>query len=147
MFIDFSKPFYSIHRGKIEQILLAYSFTKETVTTLMMFYKNTNAIVCSPNGDTDFFNIVAGILQGEILAPYMFIVNQDYILQKINKSNKRKWFHIKRSRWCPIEMIDTNYADDLVLLTNTPVRAKSQLHSLGQAVGGIGFYVNANKTD
>ena len=31
LFVDFSKAFDSIHRGKMEQILLAYDFTKEIV--------------------------------------------------------------------------------------------------------------------
>ena len=37
-------------------------------------------------------------------------------------------------------------ADDPILVKNTPVQAKSLLHSLKQSAGGIGFYVNANKT-
>ena len=30
--------------------------------------------VRSPNGDTDYFNIVAGVLQGDALAQYLFII-------------------------------------------------------------------------
>ena len=41
LFVDFSKALDSIHRGKIEQILLAYSLPKETVAAIMMLYKNT----------------------------------------------------------------------------------------------------------
>ena len=41
---------------------------------------------------------------------------------------------------------DVNYADDLVLLENTLAQAKSLLHSLEQAVRGIGLYVNSDKT-
>ena len=44
-------------------------------------------------------------------------------------------------------MADTDYTDDLVLLGDTPTQTKSLLHSLEQAVGGIGLYVNANKTE
>ena len=42
---------------------------------------------------------------------------------------------------------DADYTDDLVLFTNTAAQAKSQLHSPKQATGGIGLYVNANKTE
>ena len=31
----------------------------------MITYKNTKAIVHSPDGDTDFFDIVTGFLQGD----------------------------------------------------------------------------------
>ena len=43
-------------------------------------------------------------------------------------------------------MADTDYTNDLVLLANTPVQAKSLLHSMEQAAEGIGLYKNANKT-
>ena len=36
LFVDFSKPFDSIHRGKMEQILLAYGLSKETVAAIIM---------------------------------------------------------------------------------------------------------------
>ena len=39
LFDDFSKAFDSIHRGKMEQILLTYGLPKETVATIMMLYK------------------------------------------------------------------------------------------------------------
>ena len=39
LFVDFSKAFDSIHRGKMEQILLAYGLPKETVTVIMILYK------------------------------------------------------------------------------------------------------------
>ena len=43
-------------------------------------------------------------------------------------------------RWYPAETItDADYADDLVLLANTPVQAKLLLHSLKQVVGGMCF--------
>ena len=36
---------------------------------------------------------------------------------------------------------DADYTDDLDLLVNTPVQAKSLLHSLNQAASDIGLYV------
>ena len=41
LFDHFSKTFVSIHSGKVEQILLAYSLPKETITFIMKLYKNT----------------------------------------------------------------------------------------------------------
>ena len=51
-----------------------------------------------------------------------------------------------RSRWYfAVAMTDTGYTDDLAHLANTLAQAESQLHSLEQAAGGIGLYVNVNK--
>ena len=43
----------------------------------MMLYKNTKAMVQSPDVGPDFFDIVAGIFQGYIVVPYMFIICLD----------------------------------------------------------------------
>ena len=54
----------------------------------------------------------------------------------------------KRSRRYPAKTItDADYADDIVILANTPNQAETQLHSLEQAAAGIGLHVNAHKTE
>ena len=55
----------------MEQILLTYGLLKETVTATKMLYKNMKVKIHSSDGDTDFFDIVAGVLQGDTLAPYL----------------------------------------------------------------------------
>ena len=62
LFVDFTKAFDSIHRGKMEQIILEYGLPEETIAAIMILYRNTKAKVCSPEGDTDYFDIVAGVL-------------------------------------------------------------------------------------
>ena len=42
---------------------------------------------------------------------------------------------------------ETNYADGIALLANTPTNAESLLLTLDQAARGIGLHVNANKTE
>ena len=74
LFVDFTKAFDSIRRGKMEQILLAYGRPKETVAAITIPYRNTKVKVRSPDGGTEYFDIVAGVLQGDTLAPYLFII-------------------------------------------------------------------------
>ena len=47
----------------------------------MMLYRNKKVKVYSPDGDTDSFDIIAGVLQRETLAPYLFIICPDKVLQ------------------------------------------------------------------
>ena len=75
LFVDFSKAFDSIHHGKIAEILQVYGIPNETITAIMMLYRNTKAMVQSPDGNTDFFNVVAGVLQGDTLAPFLFMLH------------------------------------------------------------------------
>ena len=76
LFVDFD----SMHRGKPGQIQLAYGLPKETVGIIIMLYRNTTVKVRSPDGDTEYFDIVADILQGDTLAPYFFILGLVYVL-------------------------------------------------------------------
>ena len=70
LFVNLSKIFKTMHRGNIEQILQAYDLPKETVAAIIMSYTNTKVMVRSPDEDTDFFNIVGGVLQRDIIASY-----------------------------------------------------------------------------
>ena len=42
--------------------------------------------------------------------------------------------------------MDADYANDLVLLANTPAQAEFLQHRLEQTAGDIGLHVNSNKT-
>ena len=150
LFVDFTKAFDSIHRQKMEQILLAYGLPKETVAAIMILYRNTKVKLRSSDGDTEYFDIVAGILQGDTLAPYLFIIGLDYVLRTSIDKIREKGFELtkKRSRRYPAKTItDADYADDIAILANTPNQAETLLHSLERAAAGIGFHVYAHKTE
>ena len=150
LFVDFTKAYDSIHRGKMEQILLAYGLPEETVAAIMILYGNTKVKMRSPDGDTEYFDIVAGVLQGDTLAPYLFIICLDYVLRTSIDDIRENVFMLtkKRSRRYPPKTItDADYADGIALLANTSNKAKTLLHSLERAAAGIGLHVNAHKTE
>ena len=65
------------------QILFANELPKKTIEAITMLDRNTKVKVRSPDVDTDYFDIVAGVLQGDTLAPYLFIICLDYVLQRL----------------------------------------------------------------
>ena len=91
---------------------------------------------------TDFFDIVAGVLQGDTLAPYILITCLDYVLRTSLDTIKEKGFTLRkaRSRRYPAQTVTD--ADGLALLADTPAQAESLLHSLEEAEKNIGLYVN-----
>ena len=150
LFVDFTKAFDFIHRGKMEQILLAYGIPKKTVAAITILYRNTKVKVRLPDGDTEYFDIVAGVLQRDTLAPYLFIICLDYVLRTSIDKIRENGFELtkKRSRRYSTKTItDTDYADDIAILANTPNQAEPLLHSLERATAGIGLHVNAHKTE
>ena len=68
----------------------------ETVTAIMKLYKNMKGTVCSPDGYTDFFGIVAFAKRYiRILLVYNL---PTWHTTNVNKSYKRKWFHFKKDK-------------------------------------------------
>ena len=112
-----------------------------------MLYKNTKVKICSPDGDTDYFDIVTVVLQGDTLTPYLFII---YVLRTYIELMKENGFKLanERNRRYPAQTItDADYANDIALLANTSAQAEILLHSLERAVAGIGPHVNADMTE
>ena len=89
----------------MEQILLAYRLPKETVAAVMILYRNIKVKV--PDGDTNYFDIVAGVLRGDALAPYLFIICLDYVLRTFIDKIKENGFKLtkERSRRYPAKTI------------------------------------------
>ena len=85
-------------------------------------------MVRSPDGDTDVFDNLAEVLQGDSLAPYILIIFPDFVLQP------------------SIDLMKVN-GFDVVLLTNTHGQNKSIQYNLEQAAKSIGLYVNANEIE
>ena len=126
------------------------AYQKEIVTAIMMLYRNTKIKVRSLDGDTDYFHIVAGVLQGDTLAPYLFIICLDYMLRTSIDKIKESSFKLTKERsrrYLAKTITHTDYADDIVLLANVPAQAETLLHSLECAAAGIGLYVNARKME
>ena len=120
------------------------------VTAIMMLYNNRKVKVHSSDEDTDFFDIVAGVLQGDTLALYLFIICLDYVPRRLIDLIKENGFMVKkvRGRRYPAETItDTDYVDDIALLANTLTQTESLMHCLEQAAGVIGFHVNMGKME
>ena len=97
----------------------------------MMLYRNTKVKVHSPDRGTDYFDIVAGVLQGETLAPHLLVICLDYMLRKSIDKIKENGFKLtkERSRRYPAKTItDADDADDRVLQANAPAQAETLLH-------------------
>ena len=116
----------------MEKTLLAYHLHKEPVTTIMMINSKTKVKVCLPDGDTDFFDIVAGVLQGDTLSPYLFLICINYVLRTLIDLIKENCFALKKNKEQTVAMMDTDYADDIVVTAKKPTQAESLLHALQQ---------------
>ena len=150
-FVDFKKAFDSIHRGKMFKILLAYGIPEKIVNAIICIYKNTKAKVMTPDGETVTFNILAGVLQGDTLAPFLFIIVLDYIMrQAIDGKEAELGLEIipRRSRRSlPVILTDLSFADDVALISEEIEQAQKLLTAVEKEAANVGLHVNAKKTE
>ena len=150
LFVDFPKTFDSVYKEKMEKILLAYGIPKEIVTVIIILYRNTKSMVRSPNRDTEFFDILAGVVQGDTFTPFFFVICLDYVLRiSVNKCNEYGLtLELARRRRFPAKkIIDADYVDNLAPLSDNSYNAQKLLHFLEQSEATIGLHVNATKTE
>ena len=150
VFVDFKKAFDSIHREVMFEILGLYGIPEKIINAIKALYTNTKAKVITPDGETDLFDIIAGVLQGDTLAPLLFITVLDYVLRISLDANNTKGLLVKpraSSRHPAEHLTDLDFADDLAIPANTVADAEFLLHSLEQAAAHVGLYCNATKTE
>ena len=120
--IDFSKAFDSIGHETMFKILQAYGVPPNILGAIKATYNSLRAKVVSPDGDTEYFDILAGVMQGDTLAPFLFVIVLDYALRKAidgKESELGFTLHEKRGRRSPeVCICDFDFADDIVLLSN-----------------------------
>ena len=134
----------------MKEILSVYGITKETVDAIMILYHDTSSMVRSPDGDTDFFDNSAGVLQGDTLAPCIFIICLDYVLRKALDKNNELGFPLARrksKRDPAMKITDTDCAEDLAVLADVLKDTTFLLHSIERTTKMIGLYLNADKTE
>ena len=150
VFIDFCKAFDSICHQAMFAILEAYGIPPKIVNAIKEVYRNVKAKVKSPDGDTDFFDILAGVLQGDTLAPCIFVIVLDYAMRQAIEGKEEELgltLYPRQSRRIPAQSItDLDFADDIVLLSNNIEQAKRLLNRVEQECKKIGLRMNAKKT-
>ena len=100
-------------------------------------------------GLSDPFDITTGVLQGDILAPFLFVVLVDYLLKKATSQlDFGVVTHPRRSRRHPAKSLnDLDFADDITLLESSISRAQAQLTKTAEAAADLGLVISAPKTE
>ena len=96
-------------------------FLYSIMTVISILYKDTEAQVITPDGDTEFFEILAGVLQGDTLAPFLFIIALDYALREATSETHTGFTLTPRqsSRQVATYITDTDFVDDLALISDS----------------------------
>ena len=146
-FVDFSKAFDSVDRRALRDILAFYNIPDIVINAIMSLYTDTTACVRTSSGCTDEFDTTSGVLQGDTLAPYLFVIVMDYII-RISLTVEDGYTVRRRmsARHPAIRIPALAYADDAALLSDNAESAQRQLHRFEIASAKVGLCLNASKT-
>ena len=97
---------------------------------------------------SDPFDVTTGVLQGDVLAPFLFIIFVDYLLGKASGPLSGVVTCPCRSRRYPAKMLnDLDFTDDIALLESSMPRAQSKLTRTADAAAELGLVISAPKTE
>ena len=108
-FVDFKKAFNSINRDTMWQILRHYGVPEKIVNIIKCSYDGSTSAVLIDGILRQEFLITTGVLQRVTLAPFLFIVVLDYVLQSTEATTGLQTHPDKL-------LPDLDFADDIVLL-------------------------------
>ena len=133
------------------KILKAYGIPPNLLSAIDNMYTNTRAKVVTPDGETQEFDILAGVLQGDTLAPFLFIIVLDYALRQATSGMETELgFTItprKSRRFPAVTITDLDFADDISLLCNQIQHAQQLLLRVESECIKVGLGLNAKKTE
>jgi len=96
------------------------------------------------------FDVSTGVLQGDVLAPFLFIGILDYVMYQSSNNNQNDGLltRPKRSKRYPAKHLnDLDFADDISLLESSIARAQVQLTHSIEASASVGLTINTVKTE
>ena len=131
------------------KILRAYGIPDVIVDLINLLYVNTRGKVITPDGETELFDILAGVLQGDTLAPYLFVIALDYCMRQALSRHPEIGFTIKprqSRRVKAVRVSDTDFADDLALITDTVTEAEKLTQEIEKVAATVGLQMNEGKT-
>ena len=112
-------------------ILYAYGIPEELMTAISVMFNDTSVKVITQDGETKTLSILAGVVQGETLSTYPFIIVIDYIMRKALMGKEEKLgFQLRKRqsrRVLTIIVTDMEFADDIALVSDDIKEAEEML--------------------
>ena len=142
IFVDFQKAFDSIHRDTLWKIMKSYGIPEKLINMIKALYKNTRVAVIHETNKTDWFNIKSGVKQGCVMSGFLFLLVVDWVMRSTTEDRPRGL------KWNDGEYLeDLDYADDIVLLSQSWNDAQEKLDRLANFGERTGLKINIEKTE
>ena len=129
-------------------VLRHHGIPETVVNAISVLYKNSKSAVMADGNLSDPFDVTTGVLQGDVLAPFLFVVLVDYLLKKATSQlDSGVVTHSLSSRRHLANSLN-DPADDIALLESSISQARAQLSKTAEAAAiNLGIVISAPKTE
>jgi len=110
-FIDFTNAFDSVDRSSMWRILRTYGIPERIMGTIKCIYDEVNSRVRLSGQLSEPFNVTTGVLEGDTLAPFLFVIILNFVLQRVPKQ-----YCFTTHEDPMIDLCDLIFADNIALL-------------------------------
>ena len=139
-YVDFRKAFDSVHRDTLWELLRLRGIPEEILGLVRALYSGTESAVRHGGGTSEFFPVSTGVRQGCVLAPSLFSVCMDWILERTDGTGSLG------ASFGDERFTDLDFADDAVIFAETLESLVSSLDVLSQESESLGLRVSWVKT-
>ena len=134
------RAFDTIKQNSVWGCLKRRGVPQKIVDLIKSLYRDADCSVRFKGKLSRKFKINAGVRQGCVLSPLLFITVLDGVLQKTNEECS------EGIQWTPFEKLsDLDYADDICLMTHSLQGVKNKLEVLAANAARIGLNINLKK--
>ena len=141
-FIDYKKAFDTVDRNVLFQILEKQGVSTKFLKMLKAIYKIVNVVIRCGKEYTNKIYCPLGVKQGCLLSPLLFSLLITEVAKKVAEKGRAGYQFIPGAP----QIYSLLFADDIVLISTTPIGLQNQLNSLRDASEEIGLTVNLDKT-
>ena len=137
--------FVLIYRER--NILKAYGVPPRMLDAIKLCYQNLKAKVISPDDDTDISKIYTGVMQGDTLAPFLFVTVLDYALRNtINGFEEELGLTLNKRqsrRVGAVSLCDLDFAGYIVLVSDAVNHTQELLLRIERERKEVGLMLNS----
>ena len=132
-FIDQEKAFDRVVRVELWKCLAELGIFGELLRAVQSLYICSQAAVRTREGETDWFDVKAGLKQGCVLSPLLFIIFMDNTMKRANQEEN--------------SIEELMFADDLVLIADDHIRLQEMVSNLYQQYINYDMRISRDKTE
>ena len=146
--MDFKQAFDTVWRVGLWQKLRHYGFKGKCYNLILNLYKDIKSKISAHEGNTDFFDRMIGVRQGENLSPFLFSIflnGLEHFLSSKNVTGGTCDFAMQEN-YIYLKLIILLYTDDTVIFSDSEGGLQYALNTFNEYCDKWRLTVNAAKT-